>query len=230
MSLSTSAAYSTIAARIQDRMAQGSLIPAAELKGLDGELLAWHEKLHPVFLKGLDTPQPIRLAALVLRFRYLNLRMLLYRPYLLIRSIDLGTAGSSSEQGSIVSLSDSCCLIAQETIDLIVGHWYPSQMLAWNASWFIFQATLVLLLRLLSSSISSSEVEIFEGYMTRALEILTEMRPWRGSAAQTYDLLQFIYSTRTRIQQPWETDWPLSDEDLMKLLGFSGMMEDEPGT
>jgi hypothetical protein len=210
-------------------MAQVSLIPAAELKDLDGELLAWHEKLHPVFLKGLDAPQTIRTAALVLRFRYLNLRMLLYRPYLLIRSIDIGTASSSSEQGNIVSLSDSCCLLAQETIDLIVGNWYPNQMLAWNASWFIFQATLVLLLRLLSSSVLSSEVEIFEGYITRALAALIEMRPWRRSAAQTYDLLQFIYSTRTRMQQPWETDWPLSDEDLMKLLGFSGMIEDEPG-
>src|SRR5687768_14875023 len=152
-------------------MAQTSLIPPAELNSLDRELLAWHERLHPIFRSGRHGPEPIRLASLVLQFRYLNLRMLLYRPYLLVRSIKAGTAVVSSEKDDIISLSNTCCSLAQETIEVIIRNWYPNQMLAWNASWFLFQACLVLLLWLLSSSISPHEAEAFGDAVKRALNI-----------------------------------------------------------
>jgi hypothetical protein len=152
--------------------------------------------------------------------------MLLYRPYLLVRSIKAGTAVVSSEKDDIISLSNTCCSLAQETIEVIIRNWYPNQMLAWNASWFLFQACLVLLLWLLSSSISPHEAEAFGDAVKRALNILTEMRPWRGSAAQTQDLIMFIFSARTGDQHTWETNWSLSDDELMTLLGFSGMVED----
>lgn len=226
ISMSANVSFSMIAARIQDRMAQTPLVPPIELERLDSELRSWHENLHPILREGRHCPETIRLASLVLRYRYMNMRMLLHRPFLLIQAIKAGTADDMSESQVTDPLANTCCWLAKETIDLITGNWYPNQVLAWNSSWFVFQACLVILLRLLSPSISTEEHEVFENTVTEALNLLTEMCPWRVSAGQTHDLILFIFSARATSHQSWDSSWSLSDDQLMDLLGFESILGD----
>lgn len=221
LSLNASASYSVIAARVQDRLAQTSLIPTSELKSLDNELLDWYNSLCPILRSGRHSPEPIRLASLLMLYRFFNLRMLMYRPYLLVRSIKVGSieVGSPAE-GDVLTLSEICCSIAKETVDTIIRHWYPNQALAWHSSWYIFQACLVILLKLLSLSVSQTESDVLENTIEQALAMLTEIQPWRRSAAQTRELIHFVYSARVSAHRTLESGWSLSDEDLMNLLGL----------
>lgn len=207
-------------------MARASPVPPSELDLLDAEVVSWYENAHPILHSGRHSPERIRLASLLLQYRYMNLRMLLYRPYLLVQSIKAGTQEKSPNAQGIAPLADKCCSLAKENIELIMASWYPNQVLAWNSSWFLFQACLVLLLRLLSQSTPSSEVDAYEEIIARSLQLLVDMRPWRVSVAQTHDLILFIFSARTATHQTWDSNWSVSDEELMNLLGFGGMLTD----
>ncbi|KAG9252926.1 uncharacterized protein F5Z01DRAFT_168252 [Emericellopsis atlantica] len=210
--------FALIAARIQDRMAELPLTTPAELKKLDEELLDWRANINPILNNGRHSPEPVRLACIVLGLRYLNQRMTLHRPFLLLQTIKASTEGNMVSQDAD-RIADTCCAIAQETINTIADNWYPNQLLGWNCTWFLFQACLVILLKLLSKT-AGADSQILEVCVVQCLELLTEMRPWRRSAAQTHDLLLFIFNARTASTQDWGANCSLSDEALLNLLGF----------
>lgn len=218
--MSASASFSLIAARIQDRMVRLPLMTPLELKRFDDELLAWRDTLHPVLRSGRHGPESVRLAGLLLNYRYLNQMMLLHRPYLLIQSIKAGLQDDLSSD-YINSNADACCKFAQDSIRDIAESWYPSQLLAWNASWFLFQAALVVLLRLLSGTYGDQSSNL-EASVIQCLASLEQMRTWRGSAAQTHDLISFIFNARGTGEQGWRFN-SLPDGALMDLLSFDAV-------
>ena len=188
-----------------------------ELKQFDNDLLGWHASLHPVLRDAHQSPESSRLACLLLQCRYLNQRMTLYRPYLLIGAMKHGTATEPPSE-DILSASQRCCAIAQETVRLIANTWYPNQLLAWNFTWFLYQAALVLLLDILSPT--PSERQSSDASIVECLGLLDRMRRWRASAATTLDILQFIYDSRLIDRQSRESVSSLSDEALVEMLGY----------
>lgn len=218
--MKASASFSIIAARIQERMAKTPLIPPFEVKQFDDELLNWHDNHHSLIQGHHNSHADISLAALLTEYRYLNTRMLLHRPFLLVQCIKAGDV-----QSDMASSANTCCYIAKQTVDTIAKTWYPNQILAWKASWFLFQACLVLLLRLLSTSISPIEADELEDYITRSQRLFTEMHPWRAASKQGQDLIQFIFSSRDKGNDAWESGWMMTDDDLVNLLGISDLIE-----
>ncbi|KAF4446658.1 hypothetical protein F53441_9699 [Fusarium austroafricanum] len=223
ISMNASASFSLIAARIQERMTGSPLIPPCQVKKFDDELLSWHDQLHPAFRADRKPPGEVCLAALLLEYRYLNTQMILHRPYLLVQAIK---ANDGLENQDTISSANICCEVAKQTVDMIARNWYPNQILAWNASWFLFQACLVLLLRLLSPFTSPSEIGQLEDAITQSLSLFADMRPWRDALCQGHDLILFIYSPRNTGNQEWDSSWLLSDDDLVNSLGISAFLED----
>lgn len=216
--MNASASFSLIAARMQDRMVRLPLMTPPELKRFNDELLAWRESLHPVLRSGRYCPESVRLACLLLNYRYLNQLMILYRPYLLIQSIKSGLQDDPSSD-YMSSQADACCKFAQDSIRDIAESWYPNQLLAWNSSWFLFQAALVVLLRLLSGTCPDQSSSL-EASIIQCLASLYQMRTWRGSAVQTRDLVSFIFNARGTGEDGWRFNCSLPDEALMDLLSF----------
>ena len=219
MAIRSSAAFCKIAARIQDRMANTSLIPPAELKQFDEELLAWHSNIHPILREAKHSPEQIRMASLMLQFRYLNQRMVLYRPYILtwcVIKTDCNQAPCSEE---VLSFADMCNSIALETVKFANDSWYPSQILAWNSTWFLFQAALVVLLKLLAMP-SQADTEQQDRAIRESLKLLDQMRKWRSPAADSHDLIQFIYESRVLKKDDLGADPILSDDTWMTFLGL----------
>ncbi|CAH0024639.1 unnamed protein product [Clonostachys rhizophaga] len=237
ISIRTSASFCRIAARIQDRMARLPLMLLDELKQFDQELLAWHADVHPIFRDPKHSPELIRLASLILQYRYLDQRMTLYRPYLLLRSLSASSRSEHSTRNDTAAIADTCVTIARETIELIKGNWYPNQLVAWNSSWFLFQAVLVVLLGL-SSATPETDVQPLERDIEESLRLFNEMCRWRGPAAHTHDLIQFIYESRALEEHDLGVEELLSDEALMILLGFepnsklawAGLFDGEQGS
>uniref|UniRef100_A0A0B7KI12 Xylanolytic transcriptional activator regulatory domain-containing protein n=1 Tax=Bionectria ochroleuca TaxID=29856 RepID=A0A0B7KI12_BIOOC len=237
ISIRTSASFCRIAARIQDRMARLPLLLPNELKQFNQELLAWHADIHPIFRDPKHSPEPIRLASLILQYRYLDQRMTLYRPYLLLRSLGASSRSEHSPRNDTAAIADTCVTIARETIELIKANWYPNQLVAWNSSWFLFQAVLVVLLGL-SSATPETDVQPLEREIEESLRLFNEMCRWRGPAAHTHDLIQFIYESRALEEHDLGVEELLSDEALMILLGFepnselawAGLFDGEQGS
>ena len=185
-----------------------------ELKKFDSDLLSWHAGLRDAH----HSPESIRLACLLLQYRYLNQRMTLYRPYLLIGAVKLSTATETLSE-DILSASQRCCAIARETVRLIADTRYPNQVLAWNSTWFLYQAALVLLLDILSPATFQSQDS--DRPIVQCLGLLDQMRQWRASAATTHDILQFIFDSSGLINvQSRESVPSLSDEALVEMLGY----------
>ncbi|KAJ6195925.1 fungal-specific transcription factor domain-containing protein [Bipolaris maydis] len=221
ISMNASVTFSIIAARIQGRIAKTPLIPPAAVKQFDNELLKWHDNHHLVFRGDSEPNQDISLAALFIEYRYLNTRMLLHRPFLLVQCVKAGNVHSD-----LMSFANTCCCVAKQTVDTIARTWYPNQLLSWKASWFLFQACLVLLLRLQSTSISPFEANELEDYITQSMDLFTKMYPWRTALKQGQDLIQFIWSSRNKGNEAWGSSWLISDDDLVSLLGISDLTGD----
>jgi hypothetical protein len=205
-------------------MADTNLMPLDELKQFDQDLLAWHSNIHPILREAKHSPEPIRMASVMLRFRHLNQRMTLYRPHMLISSLMPNGHGQapSTEDSSI--LADVCDSIAQETVQFVSDSWYPNQYLAWNSSWFLFQAALVILLKLFTLP-PGADTRLHECAVVESLKLLNQMRKWRGSAADSHDLLQFIYESREHSQGDLEAEPTLTDDKWMMLLRLDAGMD-----
>ncbi|XP_014550142.1 hypothetical protein COCVIDRAFT_116358 [Bipolaris victoriae FI3] len=216
ISMEASVTFSIIAARIQGRIAKTPLIPPAAVKQFDAELLNWYDNHHLVFQGDHEPYEKIPVAALLIEYRYLNTRMLLHRPSLLVQCVKAGNVHSD-----MASFAKICCCVAKQTVDTIAKTWYPNQLLSWKASWFLFQACLVLLLNLLSTSVSPSEANELEDYIARSMDLFAKMYPWRTALKQGQDLIQFILLSRNQSNEGWGSNWFISDDELVSLLGIS---------
>ena len=135
----------------------------------------------------------------VMRWRYHLARLALSRPVLLwyvLRRISFG-AVSAEKQAAIQTCRD----IATELIDDIASNWTspkPCQMTGWNATWFIYQASMVPLLSLFSDAYDSTVVERCRHQVERVLAALADMRGWSPTASRSFDVVNKIYEASKR--------------------------------
>ncbi|KAI1617148.1 fungal-specific transcription factor domain-containing protein [Exophiala viscosa] len=144
---------------VQGRLLNPSTLPFAELLSLDAHLVDWYEGLPTHFhrLAG-NSIQPgagvhsstsfnrLTQPCMTLRWRYLNLRIMLYRP-VLMESVLHKTPYSSltSDQRLCVR---KCLTLSGETIDLARGlpASSPNQFIAWPSTWYVLQVCMLPLL------------------------------------------------------------------------------------
>ncbi|KAF6797484.1 C6 transcription factor [Colletotrichum sojae] len=156
-SLRASCRFCHICDRIQHRFAQPARLSAHEALAFDRELRDWHASL-PEFLRNpANSPPRLTVAREFMRNRYLNVRLILSRCFLLYLAHDHGAkrgsvaaaaAGAdppptSSEEASLV---ETCRAVASEAIDAITLYWTPNRVHVWNSAWYLFQACMVPLL------------------------------------------------------------------------------------
>lgn len=135
-----------IATKIQALLAAVPPYKHQEILEADRELQAWWNNLPPILKEHETCPESLSAVRTVMRWRFHNQRMLLYRPMLLsyaMRRVPFN-ALRAEERNAICK----CREIAEQSIHDIAMTSQMNQVLGWNAVWFIFQAAMVPLIGL----------------------------------------------------------------------------------
>ncbi|KUL87884.1 hypothetical protein ZTR_03232 [Talaromyces verruculosus] len=175
------------------RLVQLPLITPAEIEKLDSELMSWHASLPVVFRRVNECPPQLRVTRGVLRWRFLTLRLTLYRPYALIQSLQVYSQRDTDK--TEMSLVTTCRAIAKEVIETIKLDWFPNQICAWNSVWYLFQACLVILLSVISEPDSDARPE-WDRTIRETVDMLHEMTAWSPGAARSREVICFLYEAQ----------------------------------
>ena len=191
--LDYSRAFCLIATRVQHRFAQFQPITTHEINNYDLEVVNWYQGLAPEF-RGIKTcPTRLVSSIYVMHNRYFNLRLLLFRPFLLSyanRRILLSSL-SQDEQDAI----QKCLDIACDAIDQIFS---TSDILTkvrvWSAAWFLYQASIVLILGAIVDP-DHPDAGRWRNHIEMALELFERMAPWSRAATRSKHVVARIYET-----------------------------------
>lgn len=136
-----------------------------------------------------------------MRWRFYNQRMLLYRPRLLnyaMRRIPL--IAIKDEERIAVQRCREIAEVAIEDISATTAV-NMNQMIAWNAVWLVFQATMVPLIYLSAAAVATDnedgdgEVEACKAQVQTAIATLDRMRPYGHTAERSLGMISSILET-----------------------------------
>lgn len=192
-----------IASKIQESLAALPSLTHTELLNLDSQLLQWWKNLPPVLKDYNPCPDALYAVRTVMRWRFYNQRILLYRPRLLnyaMRRIPL-IAIKDEERLAV----QRCREIAEMAIEDISAATAVNlnQMIAWNAVWLIFQASMVPLICLSVAAAAASagaadnddDVERCKAQIQTAIATLDRMRPYGHTAERSLRMISSIFET-----------------------------------
>ncbi|OLN81233.1 Lactose regulatory protein LAC9-like protein 3 [Colletotrichum chlorophyti] len=152
-SLRASSLFCQVCGRIQHRFAQPARLSPHEALSFDRELRDWHASLPEYLRNPANSPPRLTVAREFMRNRYLNVRLILSRCFLLYLAHDHNlkrgaSAATTAPEPSPdeISLVETCRAVATEAIDAITLYWTPNRVHVWNSAWYLFQACMVPLL------------------------------------------------------------------------------------
>ncbi|CAK7214946.1 hypothetical protein SCUCBS95973_002309 [Sporothrix curviconia] len=205
LSLDCASAFCLVATKIQQRLAQPAPITTDEILLLDGKVQRWHHTLPPVLLHVDQCPPPLRAAQRILRNRYFNLRLLLLRAVLIryahAHAQDHEHAHAPGHARILPSALDQqavhlCRGIACEAIDeiqlsLVGADDNANLMLVWSAVWYLYQATMVLLLSIMVDP-DHADSPRWHASVETALVLLASAAPVSRAAQRSRLLVQSL--------------------------------------
>ncbi|KAL4929748.1 transcription factor domain-containing protein [Aspergillus undulatus] len=138
---------------IYSKIISHPLPPAVELLQLDDQFITgWLNDLPPYFSESAPQHPKFALAHAILRWRYRNFRILMYRPFLVGQLMSRAQRNPTA-QGSIDVPADTseainrCLTTSTEAVTLISTYWSApgnrNMMACWYALYFLFQAVLI---------------------------------------------------------------------------------------
>ncbi|KAF7593621.1 hypothetical protein BBP40_011139 [Aspergillus hancockii] len=184
-----SVGFCKLATKIQERLAQPDLLGIDEISDFDIALKSWYEQ----FLKGIsskDCPKKFIVAKDYMQNRYMNIRMLLFRPVLLSH-VECKTpfeALTEDDKGAIFT----CQQVSLEAIRNIAGPILPNQFWVWGSTWYLYQACLVPLLILLAYP-HRFELTPCHEEIEQAIVVFKAFIPWNTAAWRSHDVIESIY-------------------------------------
>lgn len=131
-----------------------------------------------------------------MKWRYQNLRIVLYRPVLL-------SLANKSTQGTPPSPEDLAAVtklraIAKQTIDDIANECGPNQMLGWNGVWFLYQASMIPLVSIFWERWNTQQVQECQHQIEVVLDAMNCMLEWSLAARRTREVLLKMYQASKR--------------------------------
>ncbi|KAH8794622.1 fungal-specific transcription factor domain-containing protein, partial [Hyaloscypha finlandica] len=224
MCLRASVEFYKIGTGIQDRFARAPLISSREILEYDTQLLRWESQI-PGQLRDSEATSPcLGAPCALMRSRYLNLRLVLCRPRLLISC--LRQVNRTVQQPEERQVIDICREIAEATVQEVAKSWFKNQISAWNAVWLLFQATMIPLLGLFSDP-DHENVPKWRQSIEKSLSLFGEMRDFSLAAQRSCEVVARIYAASEKartasadaqreVQSEWtwleDQFWPLQQD------------------
>lgn len=125
-----------------------------------------------------------------MKWRYQNLRIVLYRPVLLNLANRGGEGVPTQEELEAVA---KCRAIAKQTIDDIAQEWTPNQMLGWNGVWFMYQASMIPLVTIFSESWNTQQVRECQAQIEDVLTAFDGLADWSLAARRSREVVSKMY-------------------------------------
>jgi hypothetical protein len=222
--------FCKLATRVLDMLASKSLPRCEEVFILDAQLVEWHSALPPLLRIQVDefdgyisdfslhmttenvagVPDLLKTPRAIMLWRYQNLRMLMYRPFLIYDMLRKSDVSSKSKWEQLAI--ERCRGVAGQTIAAIDATCGDELIARWNAVWMMYQAVMVPLLSLFSraSSIGYSEHESptvseetakWRNEVHTALKFFEKMRDSSAAAARSKDVVERLYGATEYVQE-----------------------------
>ncbi|KAJ5121104.1 uncharacterized protein N7515_009065 [Penicillium bovifimosum] len=188
-----------IASKIHELLAALPILAHKEMLDMDTQLLEWWHDLPPVLKDYEPCPDSLYAVRTVMRWRFYNQRMLLYRPTLLnyaMRRVPF-MAIRVEERTAI----QKCHEIAALCIQDISSTTRVDQMVGWNAIWLLFQATMVPLICMAAGVADDDSGAMFEACKTQvetAILTLSRLRPYGHTAGRSLEVISGILEANLR--------------------------------
>jgi hypothetical protein len=188
--------FCRIATQIQDALAVSPVLRAEDRDLLDSQLSQWYENLPWILRSTEPCPESIYTARSVMKWRYQNLRIVLFRPVLL-NLANRSTKGSSPNQEDLAAVA-KLRAIAKQTIEDIAHEWTPNQMLGWNGVWFMYQASMIPLVTIFWEIWNTQQVQECQQQIQTVLEAMEGMSDWSLAARRSREVLVKMYEASKR--------------------------------
>ncbi|KUJ06930.1 uncharacterized protein LY89DRAFT_661055 [Mollisia scopiformis] len=188
--------FCKIATQIQDVLAQSPLMRPEDRQNLDRQLVEWHDSLPWILRSTEPCPESIYTARCIMKWRYQNLRIVLYRPVLL-NLANRGSEGVVATQEELEAIS-KCRAVAKQTIEDIAREWTPNQMLGWNGVWFMYQASMIPLVTMFWESWNTEQVRDCQAQIEVVLEAFEGLADWSLAARRSREVLIKMYEASKR--------------------------------
>ncbi|KIW68455.1 hypothetical protein PV04_04398 [Phialophora macrospora] len=243
--------FSRIMIEIQSRLMTTPALPFTESLSLDAHLVDWYEALPTYFHRLVGNLGSTVLEAsaskrfiqpfLTIKWRYLNLRLLLYRPSLMEAVLHrIPFSELTSDQRLCIR---KCLTLSGETIDSakLRSSETPNQYIAWPTTWYLLQICMVPLLSLYvfredindqGSRLSSIQHTGFKHSSSGrdsvrqirdechrqvqvTLSLVKDMEPWAVASGKMHDLISHLYEARDQHLRVWNN----TEESPVLVLG-----------
>lgn len=126
-----------------------------------------------------------------MKWRYQNLRLVLYRPVLL-HLASRGNACGPISQDELAAVS-KLRSIAQQTIEDISREWTRNQMLGWNGVWFLYQASMIPLVSMFWEPWNTQLVHQCQHQLEIVIHALEGMADWSLAARRSKEVVSRMY-------------------------------------
>lgn len=187
--------------------------PAQEMLRLDAEhLQKWHSGIPEFFSESASQTLKFRLCHAIMRWRWRNFKILMYRPYLMRRymrhRMDPAAVAQNTDHSEDVAVQ-LCLDTAQETIRLITQFWQEERqnvLTCWYALYFLFQAVLVPVICLRNDS-HSPHAQGWRDHILLALGVIPDMARLNSAATRCHATItklcgSYLAADNTHWQSP----------------------------
>lgn len=194
--------FAKIATQAQESLAAAPLVKHQEMSHADSQLVEWWGNIPPVLKDHELCSESISTVRTVMRWRFYNQRILLFRPSLLsyaMRRVPY-IALRAEERTAI----EKCRQVAEQSIQDIAATAQLNQLCGWNAVWWTFQSSLVPLLGLFLNDPTADDprasVESCRVQVETAMATLIRMQSYGHTAKRSLDAVSRIYEASKRGQ------------------------------
>ncbi|XHG01701.1 hypothetical protein AWENTII_005070 [Aspergillus wentii] len=190
------ASFHKATSQIYSRIISSPFPSAAELIGLDDHLIGnWLTELPSFFKENIPQTPKFTLCHAIMRWRYRNFRILMYRPFLVGRLMvrqELVT-----EDPHVEVAVQRCLDAARESVELISAFWTQkgqSMMACWYGLYFLFQAILIPVICLRNDPRCVLAVQWRE-QIYQAMQVLESMAPLNPTALRCLGVIRSLCGT-----------------------------------
>ncbi|KAI9163590.1 C6 transcription factor [Paramyrothecium foliicola] len=186
--VSTQARFHIATHEIYDRVISKPFPSASELFRLEGSLIeSWQAEVPSCFSETAKVPPRYALSQAVMSWRLRNLRIIMYRPFVIRRAL----RRKADHEESNSKAYERCLADAKSTITMIATFWDQhehNRLAAWYGLYFLFQAALIPCICLRNDP-SAPAASDWRTQITTTLHAIAAMSRANASSARCHQII-----------------------------------------
>ncbi|KXH34587.1 fungal specific transcription factor domain-containing protein [Colletotrichum simmondsii] len=190
-SVRTQASFHIATTPIYTRVISKPLPSPDEMLRLDEDLLEpWLASVPSYFSSTSRVPPKYALAHAVMNWRYRNLRIIMYRPFVIRRALQARDRRSDDSPDNVRAF-EKCLAEAKATITSISEFWQRNEhnrLGAWYALYFLFQAALIPCICLRNDP-ASPNARDWQEQITTTTRCIAALAPVNSSSSRCYQVI-----------------------------------------